>query len=288
LERDIIFSPDRGSSPKNTRTLFPATVQDIDDPADAWRIKCKIQDLRDDMLEELPYCYPLLGKQMGGLPKVGETVWVMLGDLSRPTGDRFWFPRVFSQYQNINEEYGVENTTKGTIHSRLDFEKSITRVTTAKGLYPDKSNQKRTWLIGRNNADMYFDDNLAVLRVGKHKIDKFTERNQTNPAYLRLEYNKEGETTSILTANKLMFVSQSVLPKPNIDLDEDKLEELFAQLSPLPKGDILVEVLNVFRKALLTHSHKYFNLPPDFDNINVQKLRDDNLTRIYSNNIKIN
>lgn len=288
MNRDNIFAPNRGASTSNTRTLYPATVVDIEDPADAWRIKCSIQDLRDDKLTDLPYCYPLLGKQIGGLPKIGETVWVMLGDLSRPTGDRFWFPRVFSQYQNINEEYGVESTTKGTIHSRLDFDKSISRIPTAKGLYPDKSNQKRTWLIGRNNADMFFDDNLAVFRVGKHKIDKFTERNQTNPAYLRLEYNTSGQTTSILTADKLMFVSQNTLPKPNIDLDEKKLDDLFQLLSPVPKGDVLVEILDIFRKAILTHSHKYFNLAPDFDNINIQKLRDENLNRTNSKNIKIN
>lgn len=270
------------------KILYPAIVTDINDPYDSWRIKCEIIDLRDDRLESLPYCYPIFGKNFGTLPKVGETVLVILADVNKPTSERYWFPRVFSQYQNIKEEYGIENTFRGTLHSRLELDKSISRIPSANNLYPSNVNRNRTWLIGRNNTDLYFDDNLYEIRVGKHKKDRPLEKNLKNRGFIRGEYNTNDQTTTIVSSDQIMLVSQSQQPKPNVDLNEEKLDELFNQLTPIPKGNVLVEILNLFRQAFLTHTHKYHNLQPDPDNINYQKLRDDNFERMFSRNIRIN
>jgi hypothetical protein len=53
------------------------------------------------------------------------------------------------------------------------------------------------------------------------------------------------------------------------------------------RGDVLAEILEVFRKAILNHIHPYYNLPSDKSGI-ILDLEKVNLESFKQNNILIN
>lgn len=77
---------------------YRGTVEDVSDPEDMGRIKCRVPSVYGDEVSPhaLP-CVPFAGDQHGFymLPEVGDGVWVEFeaGDPSRPIWTGFWFAR---------------------------------------------------------------------------------------------------------------------------------------------------------------------------------------------------
>lgn len=67
--------------------------------------------------------------------------------------------------------------------------------------------------------------------------------------------------------------------------DED-MKQIMSELHQLPKGDVLVKFLKLMRDALLTHTHKYNQLPPTVANY-VLSLSDFDLNTILSEYVRI-
>ena len=67
--------------------------------------------------------------------------------------------------------------------------------------------------------------------------------------------------------------------------DED-MEQIMSELHQLPKGDVLVKFLKLMRDALLTHTHKYNQLPPTLANY-VLSLSNFDLNTILSEYVRI-
>ena len=49
--------------------------------------------------------------------------------------------------------------------------------------------------------------------------------------------------------------------------DEMEYDELLVQLHRLPYGDVLVKILNIIKKAILTHKHSWAQEPPTTENV---------------------
>ena len=169
MEKDSRFSSPAYDEDKY-RVIYPALVIDNQDPIDAMRIKVKILDLREDRYndEDLPWCTSILGKTFIELPKIGEVVMVLLGNIERPLSERYWFPRQISSYENQSGEYGIESAMRGTVHSVFENPRVVSKNNKALYLYPQKTDKNKTWLLGRNNVDISFDDMEYQLRVLKH------------------------------------------------------------------------------------------------------------------------
>lgn len=270
-----------------TRILYPAIVTDIEDKTNSLMIRASIKELRDESLSEVPWSYPFMNKQFVMMPKVGEGVWIMLADPSKPFSDRFWISRAFSNFGNLPFE-SATTAFINTPHTKLKSYKTLEKTPDGQDLYPQLKNLDKSYWLGRENTDIYQGNGLIELRFGKHERNETLKRNLINPSYIRLEFDSSNKTSNLQVADKIMLVSYQNQTKPSPDMDEKVLDELFEKLSPMAKGDVLVDILKIFRSAILNHSHKYHTLPADPLSESIVKLRFENLDRVLSQNIRIN
>ena len=86
------------------------------------------------------------------------------------------------------------------------------------------------------------------------------------------------------------MISNEESRKPNYDksLQLDQVEALFKNLYSLPRGEELVEILRIFKYAILTHVHSYHLVPATPSEQNTSKLIEENFTNLLNKNIKIN
>ena len=273
-----------------SKVIYPAQVISIDDTHDSWKIKCMIRELKDEMLQELPDCYPLLGKQNGSLPKEGETVMVLLADLENPFYERYWLPKQNSLSYKIGNEFDIQDSMKGTIHSRLPFEKAPSKIPNIKNLYPEsnKNDRHQYWLLGEKNTDIVLGDNYSRIRTNKTLTNDDLRFNQNLAIFLQ-KGKDDNTTTTVLGSNRLILSSHNQPNKLNRDLTDENIDKIFDQMQSLVRGEELVKLLKLFRDVLLTHSHKYHNLPPDeTTTTKIFELRNYNFNLLLNEDIKIN
>lgn len=268
------------------KNMYYGEVVSIDDKTEGGRIQIRIADLDDKTLNaDLPYAYPAIPKFIHMYPQVGEVVRVFLEDIRYPQRGRHWVGSVISQLHKIGRDGFL--TALSTTNVGLGApDKAPSQYPDAKGVFPDIAD---IGIIGRDNTEMMLKPKQVLIRAGRHNVDNILALNTKNPATIQMDISSDGSQSSIIQlANKIAFIAHEGNPKlPAVNYDAETIARVFNEAHPMGRGDIIVQVLEVFRQAIIQHIHPYSGVPVDKDKIivNLEKI---DLTEILQNNIRIN
>ena len=268
------------------KNMYYGEVVSIEDTTEGGRIKVRIADLDDQTLnEDLPYAYPAIPKFVHIYPQVGEVVRVFMEDIRYPQRGRHWVGSVISQLPKIGRDGFLTalNTTNVALGAP---DKAPSQVPDAVGVFPDIGD---IGLIGRDNTEMMLKPKQILIRAGRHEVNNILALNKTNPATIQMDISSDGVQSSIIQlANKIALIAHEGNPKlPATNYDQETIARVFEEGHPMLRGDLTVQVLEVYRKAILQHIHGYSGIPADKNNIIVDLEKID-LTTILQNNIRIN
>jgi len=273
---------------KAIRNVYWGEVISIDDETDGGRIKVRIPDLDNKVLNsDLPWCYPLLPKFFHLYPQIGEVVRIILEDIEYPQRSRFWLGSVISQLQKIGNDpmYTALSTTNLKF---TNSEKAISQYPDATGVFPNKEDIA---IIGRDNTDIILRVRDVEIRAGKNENGNVYALNKQNPASIRTTFDITGITTissSVIMGDKIALISHDGIPKfKAVNIDQKERQKIFAEGHPLGRGDTIVQALELLRKALVEHIHGYPGLPADPSGAIVDLEKAD-FTKILQKNIVIN
>jgi len=275
---------------KVNRTIYYGEVISIEDETDGGRIKVRVPGLDNDITNEnLVWAYPMQTKFFHIYPKMGEIVRIILEDGSYPQRSRFWEGPVISQPHKI--EFDSKFTALSTTNMGItNPEKAPSTFPDANGVFPRKDDIA---LVGRVNTDVILRLNEVHIRAGKHENDDILRLNTKNPAHLSLVYEQHPESgeffsNSILMSDKIALISHDGKPRfKAARLEPEDRERIFNEGHPLARADVLVEALNLMRRAIINHIHGYNGLPADRAGI-ITELEKINFDGIIQKNIVIN
>jgi hypothetical protein len=278
----------------NIKNVYWGEVISITDNTDGGRIKVRIDNLDNQLKNEnLADCYPLLPKFFHVYPQIGEIVRIIIEDVRYPQRSRYWIGSVISQPQKI----GYDNRFTALSTTNLGFTAPLeapTKLPDADGVYP-KINDVA--ILGKCNTDIILRDRDLELRTGKHVLNNNLSLNKQNPASIRLSFDQiTGTTTTqsitrssnVIMADKIALISHDGIPKfKAAKLDDSDRTKIFNEAHPLGRGDVIVEALELLRKAIIQHIHPYAGIPSDKSGIIIDLEKVD-FTQILQNNIVIN
>ena len=292
IHQSDAFQRNVGNTEKGIKNIYYGEVESIEDDTDGGRIKVRIRELDSKATKiNLPWCYPIEPKYFHVYPQVGEMVRVFIEDLMYPQRSRFWMGPIISQLQNIS--FDRSYTSLAT--TNINFTKPLAAISTfpdAKGVFPTKED---IGLIGKNNTDVILRVRDVEIRAGKHLIrddenDEY-KLNKTNPASIRATFDLSGETTissSIIMGDKIALIAHDGIPKfKAAEVDREERNNIFNQAHPLGRGDVIVDALELLRKAIVQHIHGYPGLPADKSGILIDLEKVD-FNNLLQKNILIN
>lgn len=250
-----------------TRTIYYGEVISIEDPTDGGRIKVKIPHLDNKIAnDDLPWCYPLMPKFFHIYPKVGEMVRIFIEDIKYTERSRFWLGSIISQPHKINYDtvFTALSTTNMAVSSP---DPAPSTYPDAVGVYPTKEDVA---IVGRLNTDIILRLNQTTIRVGKHENDNPLKLNTKNPAEITLTFEQNNTTdgefysNTVILSDKIAILSHDGNPKfKAANLTPADRQKIFENGHPMVRGDVLVEALNILRRAVVNHIHGYSSLPAD-------------------------
>jgi hypothetical protein len=249
------------------RTIFYGDVISIDDDVDGGRIKVRILDLDNRTTDsDLPWCYPLLPRFFHLYPQVGEKVRVFIEDMSFPQRSRFWLGSIISQPQKIGFDSKVTALSTTNLGITLP-EKAPSTYPDALGVFPLKTDVA---VVGKVNTDVILRLNEIHIRAGKHENDNILKLNTKNPAEISMVFEPKNGTTNdyysstVIMSDKIAIISHTGNPqfKAARVTPEDRVR-IFEEGHPIARADVLVEALEVIRRALINHIHGYSAVPAE-------------------------
>jgi len=273
-----------------TKTIYYGEVISIDDDTDGGRIKVRIDGLDNKINNsDLSWCYPILPKFFHVYPQIGEMVRIILEDIKYPYKSRYWLGSVISQPHKIG--FDSTFTSLSTTNYALTIpDKAPSTYPDAKGVFPLKTDVA---IIGKVNTDVILRINEVHIRAGKHENDDILKLNTKNPATISMVFeqvgdNKDYQSSTVIMSDKIAILSHNGNPQfKSAKVESKDRERIFAEGHPIARGDVLVEVLNIMRNAIIGHIHGYSNLPADKNAI-INDLEKINLDAILQKNIVIN
>ena len=294
FDKPIIQTSDpyrqEGTTSSITRTIYYGEVVSIADPTDGGRIKVKIPDLDNKTGNaDLPWCYPMIPKFFHIFPKIGEMVRIFIEDPKYPQRSRFWAGSVISQPHKINFDsiYTALSTTNMAI---TNPDPAPSTFPDANGVYPLPEDIA---IVGRVNTDVILRINEVHLRAGKHENDNPLKLNVKNPAEISMIYEPLSDesnyySNTIVMSDKIAIISHDGNPKfKAARLTPEDRTRIFEEGHPLGRADLIVEAMDILRKAIINHIHGYSGLPADKTAI-INSLESINLDAILQKNIVIN
>lgn len=273
-------SNNNSNKPVNTRTIFTAIVISNDDPTNGCRIKCKIPVYDSNLSDESDkiFANPILPITNNTLPKVGESVLVILSDISKPYSLRYYIGPIIPQYQNMGSS-PAETALCLTNEATTAPLASLDTIADAEGIYPISSKDKEgVNIIGRSNTDITQNTNEVLIRSGKHLTKSPLIRNKRNIAYSRYRLTEDNETSSISHVADYHFLlsHKSKNSFPERILTDKDIEFLKDNSSSLLKAEPTIELLKLIVNYLCVgHSHEYNNLSSSEDDTNKSLLNFD-------------
>ena len=292
IHQSDAFQRNVGNTEKGIKNIYYGEVESIEDDTDGGRIKVRIKELDSKARSiNLPWCYPLEPKFFHLYPQIGENVRVFIEDVRYPQRSRFWMGPIISQLQKINFDRSYVALSTTNINYTKP-EKAISTFPDAKGVFPTKEDIA---LIGRDNTDVILRVRDVEIRAGKNLIrldqnDEF-KLNKTNPDSIRATFDLSGETTissSIIMGDKIALIAHDGIPKfKAAEVDREERNNIFNQAHPLGRGDVIVDALELLRKAIVQHIHAYPGLPADKSGILIDLEKVD-FNNLLQKNILIN
>lgn len=255
-----------GNDVSVVRTIYYGEVVSIEDTTDGGRIKVRITEFDKKIKDEdIVDSYPMLPKYFHIYPKKGEIVRVFIEDVRFPQRGRHWLGSVISQPHKIKFDSAF-SALSTTDLATFAPDKAPSTYPDSFGVYPNKED---VGLIGRENADIILKPNQIMLRAGKHENGNPFKLNTKNPATILLSFDQKDKaqeyySSGIVFADKIAFISHEGDPKTKAALitKEDR-DRIFSESHPIPRGDLLVQALEIMRNALINHIHGYSGLAAD-------------------------
>lgn len=252
----------------------------------AVRIKVRLENDRaitDD--NDLPWCFPIIPKFFQSIPKEKECVLVITSELGNADSNRYYIGPVISQpqYMDLCEYKDGKGPATSLLKGGEEKEilMNINKDPDTDGAFP---NCEDISIIGRNTEDIQLKNGEIDLRCGirslaNGNISKDIKGNvifNTNsPAYLQLKYKqnlttaKKQQSSSLinLVADKINIISHKDVNNFELTdnkslIKEENLDDIMSKLHQLPYGDILVEYLEILRKAIVLHTHNFGAMEP--------------------------
>lgn len=295
------------------------------EPAGGLRIRAKLdEDKQKQKINELiPWAFPLLPKSIQVVPKVGEAVLIIADEAGGfRSGQRYYIGPLISQPQ-YNTFCPAADATSLLRFSERNPLPSMDWNSQTRGSFPES---KDVALIGRGSEDVilkYNDSHKtseAVIRAGIRSEGKFTSTdkgeyyankdmvvgnimfNNIDPAYIQLKYKSGIATGKKNSANSLInIVADRVNIMSNKDttvshdlhdndtlVRESEVDNIMNRLHQVPKGDKLVEFLEIVKGAILHHVHAWSGMEECGDKPGyINKLKDYDLEKILSEYVRI-
>lgn len=285
--------------------------------ADALRVRVKLNEDKYDEskpVETLPWAFPLLPKTLQSVPKKGEAVLVVADALDEfSEGQRYYIGPLISQPQYQNFCKMGDATTVLQASKNLPIGRISSNDATS-GSFP-KANDVA--LVGRGQEDVmlrYDDDSNTSevdIRAGiRQKYDGTTTDtllgnvifNGTDPAYIQLKHKYGLATDQTYPCNSVVnIVADYVNIMSNHDDDvnasihdkntlvnEVTFDNTVNNLHQVPKGDKLVELLEIMKGAIMHHVHPWAGMEQCGDKPgDIKKLEGYDIKSILSDFVRI-
>jgi len=310
---------------KKSRDLSDGVVDEeeplevtIQNPETIDRLQNSKLKTRPKNTEEIPWCIPLLPKHIQILPKKGEMVKVIMYSIGNNKTNRIWVGPVVSQKNKLGFQTAL--TSGDLIETSLfkDRAKNVSETRKLKtsgfkvgeftGGFPEKSDIA---IMSRGNADIVLPNpsfgegvmNMGgevLIRAGKFKFNTDNlELNTTNPGYIRLKTtditSDTPKTRSLIFSDSITLYSYSNekvgkiyrTPLNPIMGSDTEITDAHNSLSPLIRGDVLVEFLELIKDYVKNHNHPYHKHPATNAN-SKEQIEKFNLESLLSRGIRIN
>ena len=268
---------------------------------DSHRIKVRIagidnvydndQQILDD---DTAWVTPFLPKHVNLVPKVGETVKVIMQDSKNPFINRCYFGPVISQKENLEFDPYYFTARAGTTQSLTKLKKPWVDFPDTKigdwAIFPEKDDVQ---LHGRGNTDIILKKKESydevILRAAKWDFNNPIKLNQKNPTYIIVNHTKptkeSGDRAQRETINSLNLENDRThvnIVSDNVNLishkgsaingevekilsgDIEKQLEAEGKLHPLVYGDLFWEFVDLVKNYTISHIHVGDRLEPDY------------------------
>jgi hypothetical protein len=246
-----------------------------------------------DLVNKLPWAFPMLPKFFTCYPTVGETVQVMLVDGKNDRTERLYIGPVISQQNKFNglgKIFGILDGKFGLDKGLYSFDRAWFKKNGSRlggensnsnwSIYPDDPKDPSNISInGRGNNDIILRNNEnydeILFRVAKYDRKNNNVLNLKNPGYISIvSYGAKGgttfseDTTTVnVVADRINLISHNGSPTKGKPIKGDgiilnssepnkqiNLENL--NLHPTVYGDILWDVLKKLRIWVENHKHR--------------------------------
>ena len=294
------------------------TVREVEktttpDGSDGLRIRAQIPSEKSWPIKDIPWAFPLLPKTFQSVPKEGEGVLIFLQDSSNKTSQRFYIGPIISQpqYQKYCSKADGTSLLKGAEREPLE---KMSKDDSTDGSFPEVDDIA---VVGRGSEDIIlrYDDvtksSEIDLRAGikgeligedKESLQGNVIFNEKDPAYIQLKHKTAISSDLGQSANSLVnIVANRVNIMSNFDnavahnlndketlVKESEVDDVMSKLHRVPKGDKLVELLELMRLVILNHVHSWPGKPQCGDNAGVtEKLTKFDVNSILSEYVRI-
>lgn len=282
-----------------------------EDSHDGLRVRVQLPTDVPNKLTDLQWAFPLMPKIFQSIPKVGEAVLVFSEDTTK--SQRWFIGPIISQPQFNTYCDNEDATTLLKSKDREPLEK-ISNSDDTRGSFPNSSDVA---VVGRGKEDIIlkYDDTTKASEIdirsgirgeatnsGNDNMIGNIIFNGADPAYIQVKHKNGLATNSKNTANSLVnVVANRINIMSNKDdsishnlgdkdtlVKEDKIDEVMDKLHQVPKGDKLVELLNVMKGCILHHVHPWAGMEQCGDwSGYINKLNDYDINSILSDYVRI-
>ena len=266
-------------------TMAIGTVREVEgtyskDSHDGLRVRVQLPYDYPKKLEDLPWAFPLMPKVFQSCPKVGEAVLVFKEDVQN--AQRMYLGPIISQPQ-FNTYCAADNATTLLYSKDRNPLEKISNSDDTRGSFP---NSNDIAMIGRGAEDisLKYDDTTKASEVDIRAGIRGEATNSNNknlvgniifngqdPAYIQLKHKvglaskKDHAANSMVNvvanrvnimSNKDDSISHNLGDKDTL-VKEEKIDDIMDNLHQVPKGDKLVELLNIMKGCILHHVHPW-------------------------------
>jgi len=229
-----------------------------------------------NVINELPWCFPMLPKHLSTQPKIGEVVWIFTLSKTNQHADRLYIGPIISQLPLLDKDPFQNSALAGFTFGPQAPSINPNQIADINGVFPKS---EEISIQGRYNTDITQKKNEIVIRAGKFEPSapntnnpytfKFNSKTQ---AYIQIKNDvvispktkdkeeKRGSVTNIISNKVNIITHEDGSPRFNVTnqnnlISDDELAKILNEAHQLPFGDVLLEYLRLLKDALFAHVH---------------------------------
>lgn len=282
----------------DARNIRIGTVLDVYDEQGGDRIKVVLEPVDNGKLtaDEIDYAIPLLPKFFRIKPKKDEKVVIITENATNPDTQRFYLGPLISQENKLEGDTNPLQAQSLFRGAEVTPEMNPRFKKDAKGAFPADNSVA---IEGRKNADIEITDDDVRIKSGVKLVDNGDVAfNSNNPAYIKVKYHTDDskktsdyDSTVSIVGDKINLLSNtspdySLTDREDLISDAD-MDRIIRKAHQVPYGDVLIEFMELFKKAFNEHTHP-FSMKPPCKGGTVDTLNKYDLKKILSDTVRIN